>query len=115
MLDTRYSKEQLLDLFKEQRDAGDLADGASDLYLGEVDPESGGGSLSRWNRREDYGQENAPGLEICLNRSGDTEPLELHEMSPEEKEVCAERYQVELRTSTNMFLRSAFRPLSILP
>lgn len=62
-----------------------------DLYLGDEDLGSGVTGLNRWNRRDEVAQEAGSGPEICLNRLTGAEPLGLHEMTQEEKEVREEQ------------------------
>lgn len=88
-MDTRYSKDQLLELFREQRDAGDLDNDVSHLYVG--DAETGyvnGQSQGRWSRREDTTQDAAAGSEICFERNIISEPLGLTDMTEEDVAVC---------------------------
>lgn len=88
-VDTRYSREQLLDLYRDQKDAGDLRSGLEDLLVGDwPDSISNGVSSARWGRREDTRNDNAYGPEICWERGGTTEPLALYDMTDEEHEVC---------------------------
>lgn len=88
LADTRYTKDQLLDLFKSQQSTeGALSEGLSNLYVGGWQPESanGGGSAS-WGR-SDNARDVQPGPDICWEKDGNTEPLGLTEMDDEEKEV----------------------------
>lgn len=88
ILETRYSRSQLLDLFKEQRDAGDLETDLSELYVGESDASHGsnGNEGGKWGRHEP--KENGVGPDICWDRGGGIEPLGLMDMTDAEKEVC---------------------------
>jgi len=88
ILETRYSRNQLLDLFKEQRDAGALEGDLSELYVGEDAGTNGSdaGGGPKWGRHEP--KENGVGPDICWDRGGGIEPLGIMEMSEAEKEVC---------------------------
>lgn len=86
--DTRYSREQLLDLYREQKEAGELSGGLEQLLVGDwTDSLSNGMSSARWSRREENRSEHAHGPEACWERNGSTEPLALFDMTDEEKEV----------------------------
>ena len=84
-LDMRYSKQNLLDLYKDQVESSDLTASLSDLELGDWDPDVGTGV--RWTKRFDHGSETNPGPEICLNHSTPGEPLALTDPIAEELEV----------------------------
>lgn len=86
--DTRYSKDQLLDMFRRQGESGPLGKKISSLMVGGWDPGmSNDGRGGTWNRRDDL-QEGVPGPEICWDAEGTVQPLGLIDMSDEEKEVC---------------------------
>lgn len=90
VLDMRYAKTQLLDLFREQRDSRDLENGIAELYVGDVDGGGGvanGGATNRWSRREEPKTETAGGSEACWDRGGGIEPMGLFDLTEEEKEV----------------------------
>lgn len=88
-VDTRYSKNQLLDLFRfKQESDGALKDGLASLYMAGWEPStSNGASASGWNRRDEQAKEHAPGPEVCWDRDGATAPISLLDMSDEEREV----------------------------
>jgi PERQ amino acid-rich with GYF domain-containing protein len=89
-METRYSREQLLDLFRNQRDAGNLDGDLAELYVGEGENGvTNGGGGAKWARREDS-KENGVGVDICWDRGGGIEPLGLVEMTDEEREVCSD-------------------------
>lgn len=94
--DSRYSKEQLLELYRSQRDSGVLGKNVSDCFVADWDPHldsglNGGGSGSgsgAWGKRED--QKDAPtGPEICWDHTGQVEPLALVDMTDDEKDLFA--------------------------
>lgn len=88
LTDTRYSKEQLLDLYKTQQSSdGGLRDGLPSLYIGGWQPDAPNGvSTGSWGR-SDTSRDSQPGPDICWDRDGSIEPLGLVEMDDEEKEV----------------------------
>lgn len=83
----RYSRVQLLDLFRDQKETSDLGEGLFDLYVGETDPSANGVPTSRWARREEHKHEVATGPEACWDRGGGIEPTGLLDLTAEEKEV----------------------------
>lgn len=86
--ESRFSKEQLLGLYKSQKDAGDLGKNVADLFVGGWTPGGLGlGSGPTWNKREDNAKENGPNVDICWEAGGDVVPLGLTELTEQEKEV----------------------------
>ena len=95
-MEGRYSRSQLLDLFKQQRGMGDLEGDLAELYVGEGDVGVSNGStqgMSKWARREEA-KENGNGPDICWDRGGGIEPLGLTDLTEEEKEVCLSSIQI---------------------
>jgi len=93
-VETRYSRSQLLDLFKEQREMGDLDGDLAELYVGDQDGTSqNGAGQSKWARNEL--KDNGTGPDICWDRGGGIEPLGLVDLTEEEKEVCFSQSRVE--------------------
>lgn len=83
----RYSKEQLIQLFRGQKESDDIKDGLASLYVGAWEPNiSNGTSNAAWGRREDPGRESQTGVDICWDRDGSIHPLGLMDMTEEEKE-----------------------------
>lgn len=83
----RYTKDQLVALYKYQRDAGALDQHLADIFTGGWDPFLGRESTnSAWGRR-DEGKETNPGPEICWDQNPSAEPLALIEPSDEDREV----------------------------
>lgn len=86
-LETRYSRDQLLDLFRAQA-KGDLSSmHVSDLY------EEGWSSLltdgmpnGGWARKDEL-KDGPPGPEICWDHDGKVQPLGLTNMTEEERAV----------------------------
>ena len=89
MIESRYSKEQLLDLFRAQGDSSDLFKNPSEHLVEGWNPNTstmaGNGA---WNRRDDH-KDGINGPEICWDHEGAIQPLGLMEPSEEEKEVFA--------------------------
>lgn len=85
--ETRYSKEQLLELYKSQRESGSLAKNVTDYFVADWDPHVETPSVNgAWGKRED--QKDPPnGPEICWDHGGQVEPLALMTMTDEEKEL----------------------------
>lgn len=81
-INTTYSKDDLLGIFKQQdQNGGGGLREVKDLILGEQGPGSGGG----WGRG---GDEGAGGAEVCWEKDGGLKPVSLEEMIEEEREVC---------------------------
>ena len=88
MNDMRYSKDQLLDLYKFQSGVeGSLKDGLPNLFVGGWRPDTANGAASQGWGGGEQGRDGQPGPEICWDRDGSFGPLGLHEMDDEEKEV----------------------------
>ena len=93
MLETRYARSQLLEMYRELKENGDLEHGISDLYVGELDSEAGSGG--RWNGRDENSFENVAGPEACLHSEGTQEPVALYDLTEEEVEVSHARSYME--------------------
>lgn len=88
-VDSRLSKEQLLDIFKAQKDAEQFGDHVSNLFAeGWAPGLTNGASATVWGRREEA-KDHQPGADICWDKNGSSQPLALQEMSAEEKEVIS--------------------------
>lgn len=86
--DGRFSKQQLLSIYKAQKVSGKLGKNIADLIVGGWQPGNVmTGSSSLWNQKDEPGKESGSGPEICWDVNGDISPLCLREMSDEEKEV----------------------------
>lgn len=89
--ESRYSKDQLLDLFRAQSRSGQSNTNVSDLYVEGWNPGSAhGSSTGGWGRKDDQ-KDGSSGPEICWDFEGNVHPLALVEMGDEEKEVCSLR------------------------
>ena len=85
--DARYSKEQLLDLFRAQAETGSLYKNPSEHFVEGWNPGSANSTTNgAWNRRDDHKDGNS-GPEICWDYEGSVQPLGLVDLSEEEKEV----------------------------
>jgi PERQ amino acid-rich with GYF domain-containing protein len=83
----RYSKDQLLELFRREHDVGHLKDGISDLYMNGWEPSFANGmSNTSWGRRDDQ-KEGQTGADISWDKDGHVHPLALSSLTEEEKEV----------------------------
>ncbi|KAK3711322.1 kinesin-like protein [Vermiconidia calcicola] len=86
--DARYSKDQLLDLYKAQQNSdGGLRDGLSNLYLGGWQPDATNGAANASWGRADHGRDTQLGPEVCWDKDGSVEPLGLTDMDDEEREL----------------------------
>ena len=103
----RYSRSQLLDLFREQQNSGSSIANLDQLYVDGWKPAGvNGSSNDGWGKKDD--QKDAAGPEICWEHDGSVEPLALFEMTEEEKEVYwpLNRLHVDCRTNdSKRFLR----------
>lgn len=82
----RYSKEQLLDVFKQQENEKGALEKNIEKLLGEW--ASGGnesGGAASWGRTGE--EASASGAEVCWEKNGGLRPMNLQEMDEAEKEV----------------------------
>ncbi|KAK1143534.1 kinesin-like protein [Aspergillus melleus] len=85
--DTRYSKEQLLNLYKAQRESGALNKNVADHFAADWNPRADTSPVNgAWGRREDS-KDNPSGPEVCWDHGGQMEPLGLVDMTDDEKEL----------------------------
>ncbi|KAF2109925.1 hypothetical protein BDV96DRAFT_554111 [Lophiotrema nucula] len=88
VVEGRYSRSQLLQLFQEQQASDELRDGLSSLFVGSWEPNiSNGTSSASWGRRDDHGREGQGGVDLCWDKDGGILPLSLNELTEEEKET----------------------------
>lgn len=114
--EARYSKEQLLDLYKSQRESGSLAKNVTDYFVADWDPHVETPSVNgAWGKRED--QKDPPnGPEVCWDHGGQIEPLALMNMTDEEKEVCISEAALGSRVREHRADIASYSPRrSILP
>lgn len=76
----RYAKEDLLDVYNAQKDAGLIGNNLGSIFAGPWDPSTG----SSWTGRSDSKD---PGAEVCWNAQPDTIPLAFRDMDENEKQV----------------------------
>lgn len=116
--DSRYSKDQLLDIFRAFGETEAANRNISDLFVDGWNP----GTLNStthelWNRRDEFKDINH-GPEICWDYDGSTLPLGLIELSEEEREVTAPPLLTEMRTpliQLQLFSNSVNSPLKPPP
>ncbi|KAM5432298.1 kinesin-like protein [Microsporum canis] len=86
--DSTYSKEQLLNLYKNQRGSKDWGKSISGYFMGDWNPRSERPPTNgSWGKQDDSKDNNAAGPEICWDHKGQSEPLGLMDMNDEEKEL----------------------------
>ncbi|KAL8932899.1 MAG: hypothetical protein Q9216_006623, partial [Gyalolechia sp. 2 TL-2023] len=84
-LETRYSRDQLLDLFRAQPKAGPSNIPVSDLYEEGWNPPSANGTPNgTWSRRDEM-KDGPSGPELCWDHDGNVQPLGLMDMTEEEQ------------------------------
>ncbi|KAL9016647.1 MAG: hypothetical protein Q9185_006020 [Variospora sp. 1 TL-2023] len=84
MSETRYSRDQLLDLFRAQSKAASVAD-VGEFCMDGWNPTSANGMTNgNWSRKDDSA-DGPPGPEICWSHDGNVPPLGLTEMTDEEQ------------------------------
>ena len=87
--EARYTKEQMIAVYKQQRDGGSLDQNLTSLFTGGWNPrEPREPNPSAWGRKDDAKDLTAPGPEVCWNHNAVLEPLALTEMGDQEREVC---------------------------
>jgi PERQ amino acid-rich with GYF domain-containing protein len=90
--ESRFNKDQMIDIYKAQRDSGVLNRNLEQLFSGGWNPfEQRDEAVSTWDKR-DKGKDQIAGPEICWNHQVDDDPLSLLDMTDEEKEVSLDPY-----------------------
>ncbi|KAJ5583525.1 hypothetical protein N7535_002145 [Penicillium sp. DV-2018c] len=85
--DARYSKDQLLELYKAQREEGSLTKNVEDYFVAEWDPHTVSTPANgAWGKRDDH-KNNAAGPEVCWDHAGQVEPLGITGMTDDEREM----------------------------
>jgi len=85
--DSRYSKEELLELYKSQRDVGSLSKNVEEYFVADWDPHTVSAPANgAWGKRDDH-KNNSAGPEVCWDHGGQVEPLGLTGMTENEREV----------------------------
>ncbi|KAG9234065.1 hypothetical protein BJ875DRAFT_27427 [Amylocarpus encephaloides] len=87
--DTRYSKNQLLDIYKGQEEVGVPQRDLSHLFINNWNPEHSNGTNGRsgWGKTNDGRDSYGP--EICWDTHGNIRPMGLEEMSEQERILFA--------------------------
>ena len=84
---TRYSKDQLLDIFRAQTEAGGLDGQLPHILTEGWSPGASNPTVNGWGRREET-KEGQASAEVCWDYDGMVQPLGLIPFGDEEKEVC---------------------------
>ena len=85
--ESRYSKDQLLGLYKSQREWDGWGKNVTDYLMADWNPRDGVAPTSAWGKRDDQQKDNSSGPEVCWDHGGQVQPLALVDMSDEEKDV----------------------------
>jgi PERQ amino acid-rich with GYF domain-containing protein len=109
----RFSRDQLTQLFRTQRDGDELADGLGTLSMGAWDSHAtNGASAASWGRNHDASRDVQSGVDQCWDRDGSIEPLSLRNLTDEERDVrfrsphmCSQPF-----ANVHSSLRSSCRP-----
>lgn len=106
--DTRYSKDQLIDLYRAQQNSeGGLSDQLSELYVGGWQPDHANGVPSAGWGRTEHSRDGQPGPDVCWDADGSVQPMALYDMDDEEREV-----RDKLHSSSNHLLFCANHSIS---
>lgn len=85
--DARYSKDQLLELYKSQREEGTLSKNVEEYFVADWDPHTVSAPVNgAWGKRDDH-KNNSAGPEVCWDHGGQVEPLGITGMTEDEREV----------------------------
>lgn len=84
--DTRYTKSQLLDIYRTQQDPDAPITDVARLFANGWDPGHSNGTNGRgWGKTSDGRDSHGP--DVCWNSNGDVHPVGLEEMTPVERAV----------------------------
>ena len=84
--ETRYSKDQLLDMFKVHEKNGQLNTNLNDLFMDGWTPGNANGNENgSWGKKDEHRE--SAGTDICWDLEGSVRPVSLSEMDQEEREV----------------------------
>lgn len=105
---SRYTKEDLLDVFRAQK----MGDDTSRLFISGWDPSNINGNSGRgWGKSVENHIPQEPGA--CWDQNGDTMPMALQDYSLDEKEVKSSPFCLLLFIIANMLTKTRpFRPRS---
>jgi PERQ amino acid-rich with GYF domain-containing protein len=109
----RFSRDQLTQLFRTQRDGDELADGLSALSMGAWESHATNGAAgASWGRNHDTSRDVQSGVDQCWDREGSIEPLSLRHLTDDEREVRLGPPYMCSQPSSNVHssLRSSCRP-----
>ena len=107
--DNRYTKDQLLDMFRAQQERPSQLS-VEELFIDGWSPTGTNGLTNGgWSRHDDYKESNGP--EICWDHDGGVHPLGLLPLNEEEKEVQSVHFQ----SITAAHQNRPFQLLSIHP
>ncbi len=85
--DNRFSKSQLIDIYKTAQETGELSKDISHLYVGSWDPSQSNGTNGRasWGKGSDSRDSDAAG--VAWESNANLAPISLEELTEEEKIV----------------------------
>jgi PERQ amino acid-rich with GYF domain-containing protein len=87
IIEARFSKSRLLDIYRMQQNSDDLAGNVSSLFVNNWDPGHPNSTNGRgWGKNNDT-RDQSYGPEVCWDQSGQVQPIGLEEMSELEKTV----------------------------
>lgn len=85
--ESRYSKDQLFDLFRAQADPATSSKNLSELFVGGWNPgDTSTNGNGAWSKKDDH-KDSAAGPEVCWDHEGKVVPLGMIDITEEEKEV----------------------------
>ena len=101
-------------MYKAQKAANSTVD-VSEHFVDGWTPSPTNGAIENgsWGRRDDH--RDAPGADICWDRTGNVQPLNLSKMSEEEKEVCQKAHAVRALLMSQVFTSSVNSTLKPAP
>lgn len=104
--ESRYSKDQLLDLFRAQSKSGQANPNVADFFVDGWNPDiASNASNGGWTKKEEF-KDGSGGPEICWDYEGVSHPLGLIEMGDNEKEVWRMAEPVEIASNGVRFLQA---------
>jgi PERQ amino acid-rich with GYF domain-containing protein len=90
-VENRYSKNKLLDIYKNQQALDELSGDISRLFVNNWEPGHSNGTNGRgWGKGIDSRDHNN-GPDICWDQNGQVQPIGLEEITLEEREVSVKR------------------------
>ena len=111
--ETRYSKDQLLDMFRTHQQNGKPGTRINDLFMDGWTPSATNGTENGgWGKKD--GHNEAAGTDICWDYDGSIQPIGLIPMDDEEREVCESKtLHQALWTVTDHSYRSTRAPSTL--